>query len=318
MDEPIEGAKSTALGDLAARVDALVARVAELEAENRRLAVSPSAGTPASSADAGGTSQTSRRGALKWVAASAAGAVAGATALGAEPAAAASGSFTGNPAVSASAAGTGTAIEATVENGSAIRVTMVGGGPSVGGGNGTGMSIRSSAKSHIHMLPYGVSIGRELYPSGGGSGAIHYDGKSLWLGTTVGYRRMAGERSAGAFHPWAERAYDSRPGTSPSTGSKTPLASRVARTIDLGTALWEGNGVVGVLLTVHVVNPRSGNGNLTLWPNGGTPPNINHLLWTRAGDRVSITTYCGVASRKLQVRASAATDLVIDVLGYYM
>jgi hypothetical protein len=150
-------------------------------------------------------------------------------------------------------------------------------------------------------------------------------GRILWMcvanGTPGTWRRISGPAAAGAFHPLTTpiRVYDSRPGTQPAVGSKTPLAANVARPIDCSA---NGSGVpagaIGVLATLLVVNTTKATGNLTLWANGIPVPATNNVLWTNAGDRASVLTYTGLdAAARCQVRANQTTDVVLDVVGYY-
>ena len=54
------------------------------------------------------------------------------------------------------------------------------------------------------------------------------------LETPGTFRKLGGATTAGAFHALATpvRVYDSRPGTKPTVGSKTPLGPNSPRTVD--------------------------------------------------------------------------------------
>ena len=157
-------------------------------------------------------------------------------------------------------------------------------------------------------------------------GDLVMDGSGvLWLCTVAGtpgtFRRVGGPASAGAFHvlPAPVRVYDSRPLTLPNVGSKTPLAANVSRVLDT-TANSSGvpSDATAVLATLLLVNAFNGNGNLTIWANGVTKPLSNTIVWGAGAGRwtASAVTALG-AGGNVQVQASVATDLVLDIVGYY-
>jgi hypothetical protein len=147
----------------------------------------------------------------------------------------------------------------------------------------------------------------------------------LWLCTTAGtpgtWRKLAGPASAGAFHllPTPVRIYDSRPGTLPAVGSKTPLSGNVARVLD-ATVNSSGvpKGATGIMVTVLLVNASQSNANMTLWTNGASKPSSNTMVWGKGSGRYSTTAVTAIdANATLQVAASSTTDIVLDVVGYY-
>ena len=148
---------------------------------------------------------------------------------------------------------------------------------------------------------------------------------NLWLCTVDGsttFRKLAGPATAGALHvlPAPVRVYDSRPGTSPSTGPKTPLAAATARVLDM-TVNSSGvpKGATAVMCNLLVVNAVAGSGNLTIWANGVAHPSANNMVWGGSAGRFSSLAVTAVDhNAKCQVMANVKTDFVLDVVGYYL
>jgi hypothetical protein len=149
---------------------------------------------------------------------------------------------------------------------------------------------------------------------------------SLWCcvagGTPGTWRKVSGPTAAGALHvlPLPVRVYDSRSGTSPSVGPKTPLAANTARTLDV-TVNSSGVpvGATAVMANLLVVNAVSGNGNLTIWANGVAKPNANNMVWGGSTGRFSSLALTAVdAAARVQVEASIQTDFVLDIVGYHL
>ncbi|QXC62325.1 hypothetical protein KSP35_05835 [Aquihabitans sp. G128] len=135
------------------------------------------------------------------------------------------------------------------------------------------------------------------------------------------WRKVSGTTTAGAFHvlPAPARTYDSRPGTSPQVGTKAPLVANQARVIDLKA---NGSGVpagaTAALLTVLLVNAPAGAGNATVWAAGVGKPQANTVVWGPSGGRFTATAVSALdAQARIQVSANLATDVVVDVVGYY-
>lgn len=149
---------------------------------------------------------------------------------------------------------------------------------------------------------------------------------ALWACTVTGFpgtwRKIVGTDTAGAFHllPTPRRVYDSRPGTTPTQGPKTPLpAGNGVRTLDLThNASGVPVGATGVLLTLLLVGAAHASGHLTVWAAGRPKPQSNTMVWGGDAGRFTATAVSAVdASARVSVAASHATDLVVDVVGYY-
>ncbi|QXC60672.1 hypothetical protein KSP35_20490 [Aquihabitans sp. G128] len=141
-------------------------------------------------------------------------------------------------------------------------------------------------------------------------------------GTPGTWRKLAGQATSGSFHvlPAPVRVYDSRPGTAPATGPKTPLTGNTARTIDLrGNSSGVPAGATAALVTVLLLNTASGNGNFTLWANGVAKPSANTMVWGgAAGGRYTAKEVSALDSNaQIQVSSSLKADVALDVVGYY-
>lgn len=147
----------------------------------------------------------------------------------------------------------------------------------------------------------------------------------LWVcvggGTPGQWRKLAGPATAGALHilPTPVRVYDSRTGTTPSIGPKTPLAAGSTRTVDL-TANSSGvpAGATAAMVTLLIANAAAGNANFTIWKNGATRPQSNTMVWGGSVGRFSTSALTALdAAGKVQVSCSVQTDVIIDVVSYY-
>ncbi|MCU1452175.1 MAG: hypothetical protein JWN46_321 [Acidimicrobiales bacterium] len=148
---------------------------------------------------------------------------------------------------------------------------------------------------------------------------------NLWFcvaaGTPGTWRNLAGPATAGALHVLHApvRVYDSRPGTSPSTPPKTPLAAGTPRALDV-TANSSGvpKGATAVMCNLLVVNAATGNGNFTIWANGVARPAANNMVWGGSTGRFSSLAVTALdANAKCQVISNVNTDFVLDIVGYY-
>jgi hypothetical protein len=115
------------------------------------------------------------------------------------------------------------------------------------------------------------------------------------------------------------RVYDSRFGTQPSNGPKSVLQPNATRTLDLKVnSSGVPGGATAALVNVLLVNAKAGNGNFTIWANGKGQPSSNTLVWGGNAGRFSTSATTALDGNAMcQVAASATTDLVLDVVGYY-
>lgn len=270
-----------------------------------------------------GDGTTDRRHLLSRAATAAVGAVVGGTALAvgqAPPAAAAAGSFDGNPAVTALANPTsGQGLHAESQTGDALYAGSISGRALVafiGGGTGTHLFLVGGSQ-----VPPPTSAAYR-YP-----GSIVLDGANdLWLcigaGAPGAWRRLSGPNTAGALTLLTSpvRIYDSRPSNPPDTGPKTPLANGASRTLDCtNNASGVPVGATGVLANITVVN-TSASGYLAAFRTGTSVPVASTINWFTAGEVVANTTVVAcdaTAHIDCYVPPSSSTNFFVDVIGYY-
>jgi hypothetical protein len=94
----------------------------------------------------------------------------------------------------------------------------------------------------------------------------------------------------------------------------------MARTLDLTVnKSTVPPGATAALVTILLVNAYIGNGNFTIWANGAARPLANTMVWGGNAQRFTATGVTALdPTAKAQVQASATTDLVLDVVGYYL
>ena len=149
----------------------------------------------------------------------------------------------------------------------------------------------------------------------------------LWLcvlgGTPGQWRRLAGPTTAGSLVslPAPVRVYDSRPGFPPATTPKNPLQAGTPRTIDLkGNASGVPAGAQAVLVSLVATGTTTGAGGfMAIFRNGVAWPGTSNLNWSAPGATVAVTTLTSVDNQaRANLYAGSVTDVVLDVLGYYM
>lgn len=151
-------------------------------------------------------------------------------------------------------------------------------------------------------------------------------GGNVWLcvagGTPGTWRKVAGPGTAGSLHLLAVpvRAYDSRPGTSPAVGPKTKLSGNTSRSLSVRA---NSTGVpaeaTAVSVTLLLVNASTSGGNLTLWAGNASRPSANAMVWGGTAGRFASTAITRISpTGTVFVAASAPTDLVLDIVGYYL
>jgi hypothetical protein len=230
---------------------------------------------------------------------------------------------------------TGTAADISTNTGRALKVTGSSNGAvasitTQGPGNSLYVeSANGNGAVYVFSNGYHLSLHSDQPPPNTTGDTNHLVGEvlcdtngTLWycLGAND-WRKLGGRGTAGQLHLLNApvRAYDSRAGTAPSGGSKTPLPANTARTIDLKN---NHTGVpadaTGVLVTVLLVNTTPGLGNFTIWANGLARPSGNTMVFGGNATRFSTLAVTRVdAAGQCQVYSSLKTDLTVDVVGYY-
>jgi LPXTG-site transpeptidase (sortase) family protein len=113
-----------------------------------------------------------------------------------------------------------------------------------------------------------------------------------------------------AFHPVGPgRLLDTRQGK--------PLAAGTTATIGAAGSAGMPAGIAAVVVNVTATN-TSGAGYLTAYPSGGSRPTTSVLNAERTGQTIAnLATVPVGADGKVTIFASVATDVVVDVFGYY-
>lgn len=153
------------------------------------------------------------------------------------------------------------------------------------------------------------------------------DDGDVWLGVAAGEaRKLGGATTAGVLHllPAPPRAYDSRTGTGAGTGYLS--ASNGARVVNLATGKIATGTVdavpaaaTGALLSV-TLDATLGSGFLAVYQDGIAWPGNSNLNWYTDGQILAVTTVSAVRNAKinLKVGGGGSTQVVIDVIGYYL
>lgn len=159
------------------------------------------------------------------------------------------------------------------------------------------------------------------------AGEIAFDTTdTLWLCTASGtpgtWRRIAGQPTAGALSLLNApvRVYDSRPGFPPAIGTKSKLVAGIARTIDLkANGSTVPAGATGVMLSLVATGTTGAAGGfLAVYRNGIAWPGTSNVNWSGPNENVAVTTVTTVdATAMANLYANIATDVVVDVLGYF-
>ena len=216
----------------------------------------------------------------------------------------------------------GIGVEATAMGPAGVGVSGVATHPT-----GTGAAA-SGDHAALRLTPWS---GSRLAPTGDTAfheaGDLVADGQgNLWLCAAAGmpgtWRKLAGPAAAGVLHvlPVPVRVYDSRAGNSPHVAPQTHLVANTPRSLDLTVnASGVPKGATAVLLTFLIVNAVAGSGNLTVWARGLPKPASNAMVWGGTSGRASTQAVTAVdGNARMTVQASIATDLVLDVVGYYL
>jgi hypothetical protein len=284
--------------DVLARIDALEAEVRVLRKTVPR--------TPPADETAPSSRVADRRGVVKLLAASAVGAVTGVALPGRSVAA-----DDGDPVLLGN------------ENFATGETRIISSGATAlvaGSGNGYGL-LADGLRGNAWFFASGGA------PTGfaGDAGALWVDGDGNWWAATASsaddgqWRKLAGPGTSGSLHllPAPIRVYDSRPGLPPTIEPKAPLAPNGARTIDTtGNSSGVPPAARGALITLTVTG-TGGAGFASVWPSGAWP-GTSSVNFTEGGATVATTTVAGLSSATFQILASTTTDVLIDVIGYYL
>jgi hypothetical protein len=275
------------------------ARIASLEAEldSLKACLVRSSETPT----------TDRRGLVKLLAAGAVGAVGGAVALSSQRATAADG---------------GAVVQGVINNATSI-TRLIASDNSALFVEGAFYGLEANGDAGNALF---VGSGPAPLGFGGDAGALWVDGSGTWWICVVGsatsavWRSIGGPSSAGQLNllPAPRRAYDSRPGATP--GGDGALLAGGSRPVNLtqGTGMPAGASAALISLTV---TRTAGSGFLGVFSNAVGYPGHSNINWTAAGQDVAVTTVTAVDATgtcRVQNGPNGATDLILDVIGYYI
>ena len=192
---------------------------------------------------------------------------------------------------------------------------------SAGGDNSTGLRAYGP-RANLELRAFGNPAPQRAVAHFLGE-LVEDSNGDLWLCVVAGnpgtWRKLGGPATSGQLHLLNApvRVYDSRPAAPPLTIlPKTQLVANTPRTIDAtGNTSGVPTAATGVLINITVTG-SSAQGFLTAWPSGAFPgtSSINFA----AGQTIAATTVtrCG-ANATFLVLANSATDVLIDVIGYY-
>ena len=128
-----------------------------------------------------------------------------------------------------------------------------------------------------------------------------------------------GRLAHAAAHP--VRVYDSRPGQLPATTPKNPFGANNPRTLDLkNNSSGVPAGATAALVNLVATGTTTAIGGfMAIYRNGIAFPGTSNLNWSGPNQTVAVTTLTALdAQARVNVYAGSITDVVLDVLGYYI
>lgn len=178
-----------------------------------------------------------------------------------------------------------------------------------------------AASNNVHIKLTDASGGFSLLPTTAGLlattaaiGQIVLDrSENLWLGSSAGWRKLAGPTSAGAFHIITPaRVYDSR-SASKLTGGLTRLVPIIGGSVPTGAK--------AVMATLTLTNTDGPSGFLTMTAGNVGSTTASSINWFAAGQNLATTVVSELDSAgrvKMFNNSGSGTDFIIDVTGYYL
>lgn len=153
-------------------------------------------------------------------------------------------------------------------------------------------------------------------------GSFVVTGGQLWFcyAVVTGVSQWVKLSSTLVTLPSPVRVYDSRPGANPlGIGPKTPLAVNEDRLLDMTV---NSSGVPATASTVLLnvaVTATGPTGFLGVFKDGISYPNNASLNWGFAGQNTSNAVTSAITNGKLRIHCGgSATDVIVDVVGYYL
>lgn len=196
----------------------------------------------------------------------------------------------------------------------------------------TGVLARSSQGANLELYAEGAAGPARATPHKRGQVVCDANGH-LWFCTVSGspgqWRRLSSPAAAGQLHLLGSpvRVYDSRSGAGPASTGDGPLASGSSRLVSVASGFVGNTGTtavpaggVAVLVNIAAANTVA-RGFLAVYNAAVAWPGHANLNWTGDGTVVSNQATSLVDNlRRVEVRAGgsgAATDFIVDVVGYY-
>ena len=173
-------------------------------------------------------------------------------------------------------------------------------------------------KAHVRLIQTNAAPAGPPTGSGHLLGELYVDGAGeLWFNRSDGehFTRLNGQ----AMFPDPQRAFDSRPGTSPMNTNKGRFAKGETRLIDLTQFTMVPPDARGALINL-TVNEPSGSGWATIF-SGDTAdanrPNASSINWGVGTQVIANGLTIGLGSGgRVKVFTFDAADVIIDVMGY--
>lgn len=220
----------------------------------------------------------------------------------------------------------GTALGLRAEAPTAIRATGGTLGLQAIGTGGYGATFTGEGVGQVRLIPGATSGTASLI---GALGALRVDSAGdLYLCTVAGTpgtwvklnNQTAGIVQGPTFLAVPKRGYDSRTGLPAGSGTKAKFAAAETRTVDLtiGTGLTAGRSAA--IVNVTVVN-TSGNGFASIYSGAATitgEPSFSNINWFADGQILANSATVALSpTGTIKIFASAPTDVLIDVVGFY-
>ena len=169
----------------------------------------------------------------------------------------------------------------------------------------------TDASGGLNNLPTTASVlSRPVLP-----GEVVFDRSfNLWFGTGNGYRKLAGNGSAGAFHIVDPiRVYDSR-----GVGTLAAATNRIVQITNGGTI---PTGARGVLCTLTLTETTGASGFLTITSASAVSTAASSINWFAPGQNLATTVVTALSPTgqvKVWNNSGASSQFIVDVTGYFL
>ena len=194
--------------------------------------------------------------------------------------------------------------------------------------NGHGGVFSGEGIGQIRLVPSSILSGPSSVPNLAGSILVDVNGDIYFCtedgnpGTWTQLNdQTSGLKTGPTFLPTSQRAFDSRAGRAGDGGTKGTFAGGENRVIDLTVDTDLPTGATAAIVNVTAVLAGTASGFLSIYSGGVAdlqPPKFSSVNWSTLGAVIANTTSTAVSSSgNVKVYASSATDVIVDVIGYY-